>query len=102
MSARHLIDVDSVVSAGEDVVASALADEVVILNLNSGVYHGLESVGARVWELIERQPIPVGAVRDALVDEYDVEPAHCEQDLLAFLEELKSNGLLELRSHAAA
>ena len=101
MSARQSIDMRSVVSVGADVVASALADEVVILNLNSGVYHGLESVGARVWELIG-QSIPVASVRDALVDEYDVEPAHCEQDLLAFLEELERNGLLAHATHAAA
>jgi len=72
-----------------------VADEVVILDLKSGVYHGLESVGARAWELMA-EPRSVAEVRDQLVDEYDVEPDRCESDLLRLLEELKSNGLVDV------
>lgn len=93
------MSVRSIVCISNDAISSRLADEVVILNLRSGVYHGLEAVGSRVWELIEK-PAEVSAVRDALLDEYDVEPQRCEQDLLALLEELKANGLLEVRAAA--
>ena len=89
------ITVDSIVSAGKDLVFSNVADEVVILDLKSGVYHGLESVGARAWELMA-EPRSVAEVRDQLVDEYDVEPDRCESDLLRLLEELKSNGLVDV------
>jgi hypothetical protein len=89
------ITVDSIVSAGKDLVFSNVADEVVILDLKSGVYHGLESVGARAWELMS-EPRSVAEVRDQLVDEYDVEPDRCESDLLRLLEELKSHGLVDV------
>lgn len=100
MSNQASVSVRSVVATGTDLLASRLEDEVVILDLKSGVYHGLEAVGARVWELIG-QPAPVHAVRDSLLDEYEVEPQRCEQDLLALLAELKSHGLLEVRHEAA-
>jgi hypothetical protein len=101
MSNQGAVEVQSVVSTGNDLVSSRIADEVVILDLKSGIYHGLEEVGARVWELID-EPSPVEAVRDTLLDEYEVEPGRCERDLLALLEELKGHGLLEVRTAALA
>lgn len=101
MSSEGNLSVQSIVCTSSDAIFSRLAEEIVILNLRSGVYHGLESVGSRVWELI-CQPAAVGAVRDALVDEYDVEPDRCERDLLALFEELKAHGLLEVVAEAAA
>ena len=89
------ISLDSIVSPSKDLVFSNVADEVVILDLKSGVYHGLESVGARAWELMTDQ-LPVREVRDRLVDEYDVQPQQCESDLLRLLEELKSHGLVDV------
>jgi len=96
MSSEPSVSIDAVVSTGKDLVSSRLSDEVVILDLKSGVYHGLEAVGARVWELVA-EPTPVRDVRDALLEEYEVEPAQCEGDLLRLLEELKSHGLVEVR-----
>lgn len=100
MSGKGSVCVESIVATGADVIASRLEDEVVILDLKSGVYHGLEAVGARIWELID-PTTPVHAIRDSLLDEYEVEPARCEQDLLALLDELNSHGLLEVRHEAA-
>jgi hypothetical protein len=93
------LSVCSVVAVSPNQVSSDLDGEVVILNLHSGVYHGLEEVGARVWGLI-REPAPVRHLRDALLDEYDVEPLRCEEDLIALLGELKDHGLLEVRHDA--
>jgi coenzyme PQQ synthesis protein D (PqqD) len=89
------ISLDSVVCPAKDLVFSNVAEEVVILDLKSGVYHGLEEVGARAWELMAEQR-PVREVRDRLLDEYDVEPQQCESDLLRLIEELKSHGLVEV------
>ncbi len=89
------ISLDSVVSPNKDLVFSNVADEVVILDLKSGVYHGLESVGARAWELMA-EARPVREVRDRLLDEYDVECQVCESDLLRLIEELKSHGLVDV------
>ena len=37
-------------------------------------------------------------LRAAVVEEYEVEPARCEADLLALLEKLRSEGLIEIRT----
>src|ERR1700730_16508571 len=95
MATATPISVDSIVSTSKDLVFSNVADEVVILDLKSGVYHGLEAVGARAWELMT-EPRPVRDVRDKLLEEYDVDPQQCESDLLRLIEELESHGLLDV------
>ena len=92
---------DSIVVVSPDQVSSDLAGEIVMLNLKNGTYYGLDQVGARVWGLIE-QPHRVAAIRDAILEEYDVEPERCEQDLLALLGELEQAGLIEVRDEWSA
>src|SRR5438132_8419530 len=84
---RHAVSLSSVVVAGKGQISSDLAGEAVILNLQTGMYYGLARVGARIWELI-REPTRVADVRDAIVLEYDVDPARCQHDLLCLLEQL--------------
>jgi hypothetical protein len=85
----------SVVVAAKDHVSCDLVGEAVILHLKSGVYYGLNTVGARVWSLIQ-EPKTVDALLVTLLDEYDVDSGRCEFDLLALLSELKDNDLLEI------
>lgn len=95
------LSVDSVVVAAPHHAACDLAGEAVILDLDSGLYYGLEAVGARIWELL-RDPIRVAALRDTLLGEYDVAPKVCQSDLLAVLGELLSAGLIEVRHDGAS
>lgn len=97
MDAR--LSVHSIVSAASEQVSCPLGDEAAILNLKNTVYYGLDPVGARVWNLLQ-QPKTVGELRDALLDEYEVDAGRCEIDLLELLEKLRSEGLIEVRSAA--
>jgi hypothetical protein len=94
-----VISLNSTVAASENQVSSDLGGEVVLLNLVSGVYYGLDAVGARVWELIQ-VPRGVQEIRDTLLEEYDVEPERWERDLLALLDRLADEGLIKVHENA--
>jgi hypothetical protein len=89
------------VVASDGQVSSEIGEEVAILDLKAGTYYGLDSVGARVWELIQR-PKSVGEIRNVLLEEYEVEPKRCERDLLALLQTLVNEGLVEVRNGTPA
>jgi hypothetical protein len=91
------IAADTVVVAAADQVSAGLDDEAVVLNLRSGSYHGLNEVGARVWQLLA-EPRSVSSVADAIVSEYDVDRTRCQADILVLLEELLDQGLIEVRA----
>ena len=81
----------------DGIVFQSLQDELVLLNLHTGVYFGLNPVGARIWHLIQtRQPAPLRQVLDALVEEYDVPSDRCTDDLLSLIARLEENRLLEI------
>jgi hypothetical protein len=86
----------SVVVAAKDQVSCDLAGEAAILNIKSGLYYGLDPVGARIWSLMQ-EPRPVAEIQDAIAAEYDVEPERCAADLAELLQKLLSEGLIELK-----
>lgn len=83
------------VHALPDQMSANLAGEVVVLDLSCGIYFGLGGVASRVWELL-KQPRTVEDLEHAILEEYDVEPTRCREDLLALLTELEKSGLVEL------
>jgi len=88
------------VIAAPEQVSCPLGEEAAILNLKNTVYYGLNPVGARVWSLLQK-PRSVGELRDALLDEYDVEEVRCERDLLELLERMRVEGLILVTNAAA-
>ena len=53
MGMSQTISDRSVVVATKDQVSCDLAGEAAILNIKSGVYYGLDPVGARIWTLMQ-------------------------------------------------
>ena len=96
---KNAITKHSVVEAASGQVSSDLGEELAILDLEAGVYYGLDAVGARIWHLIEK-PRTVSDIRDILLEEYDVEHERCERDLLALLRSLADEGLVEVKYEA--
>jgi hypothetical protein len=84
-----------VVSAAKDQLSCDLGGEAAVLNVKTGVYYGLDPVGARIWNLIQ-QPRPIHEIRDVLLEEFDVEAGKCSSDLFALLERLQAEGLIEV------
>jgi Coenzyme PQQ synthesis protein D (PqqD) len=82
-------------------VSCDLAGEAAILSLKNSMYYGLDVVGARIWNLVQ-EPRTVGGIRDALVQEYDVEPGRCERDVIQLLQRLAAEGLVEIKRDTAA
>jgi hypothetical protein len=96
---RISLDFTVVVSGNQ--VSSELGEEVAILDLKAGMYYGLDSVGARVWELIQR-PKSIREIWNVLLEEYEVDPERCERDLLALLQKLVDEGLVEVQDETPA
>lgn len=91
------ISPSTVVVVASNLVACELGEDVAILNVATGVYYGLDAVGARVWKLL-KGPSTVGDIRDAIVCAYDVDAERCERDLIVLVEKLHAEGLVELRA----
>jgi hypothetical protein len=98
MESRLLLH--SIVTVAPEQVSCPLGEEAAILNLKNTVYYGLNPVGARVWSLLQT-PRSVAELRDALLEEYDVEAQRCEHDLFELLEKMRGEGLIRVTGAVA-
>ena len=92
---------DSIVVAAKDQVSCDLDGEAAVLNLATGIYYGLDKVGATIWQHIQT-PSPVTSLCDALVTQYDVDAETAKSDLMNFLDEMMNEGLVELLPNEAS
>lgn len=89
------LSLDSQVVAAQDQIFCNLSGEIVILSVQSGLYFGLDLVGARVWELLQ-QPRAVRDIVEQLLDEYDVDAERCRHDVLVLLREMRRRELIDV------
>jgi hypothetical protein len=79
----------------QHVVYRGFPSETVVLNLNTGRYHGLNATAGRMLEALERSP----SVRDAaaaVAASYGQEQAVIERDLCELCQLLLDRGLIEV------
>lgn len=76
-------------------VSCPLHGEAALLQLDQGVYYGLNTVGARMWELLQ-QGSSLAEVRDRICAEYEIDEAACERDLCELVDDLSAAGLVQL------
>jgi hypothetical protein len=99
-SQRGRLAISTMVVAARELLTGGFDTEAVILDLRDGVYYGLDGVGASMWSLLQR-PTSLRALRDAIVAEYDVEPARCLADLRELCAELLRRGLIRVAGDGA-
>ena len=76
-----------------EVIVREVGDEFVILDLERGVYYGLQDVAAQIWRSLTSGH-SISETVDALLSEYDVDRAQLEQDLARLIEVLREAGLV--------
>jgi hypothetical protein len=86
------------VRVGDEVLSSRMDKETVILNLKTGMYHGLDPVGTRFFELVKASG-NLAEVHRQLLTEFDVTPDRLEADLLSLCQEMMAKGILEIAIH---
>ena len=90
-----MLTISSRVVVAETAVFRELEGEAVLLNLDTGIYFGLNEVGTRMWRLLEQHG-QLDAVRDAIVGEFDVNASTAERDVLALVGALQDKGLVRV------
>jgi hypothetical protein len=83
----------------DGILSHDLQGELVILDLKTGVYFGLDPIGTRIWHLLQAHQ-SLQKVLDSLVEEYEVTEGACAHDLLGFVAKMLERGLVEVNNKA--
>ena len=88
-----MISLESRVTIHQDAVFRELDGEAVILQLEAGMYFGLDPVGTRLWQLIETHG-QLRPVLEAAATEFDVPADVLERDLIELVSGLAEKQLV--------
>ena len=89
------ITLEQNVEPSPDVLCQEVGGEMVLLDLNSESYFGLDEIGARIWALLNEEKA-VGQIVETLLEEYEVDRARLEGDVNELLENLLEAGLIKM------
>lgn len=78
----------------DSVVSREVGGEMVLLDLASGQYFGLDPVGSRIWELLSEGTRSLGSICDAVEAEYEAERQQIETDVIALADHLLEMNLI--------
>lgn len=90
------ITLETVVQRDPEQEFSLIDDEVVMLSLKTGKYYTLNSVGSRIWQLLEKQTTIKDIIKQ-LVQEYEIEKNKCIYDTISIIEDLVNRSLVIIK-----
>ena len=83
------------VTFADTVFAQEVDGEMVLLDMQSENYFGLDEVGTVIWQAMQEQRC-LKDILLVLMEQYDVKEDILEKDLLTFTDALVENGLIEV------
>jgi hypothetical protein len=89
------LDESSVVVAADHTTSAEVDGESVILDLDGGVYYGLNSSGSRIWKKLQEKKT-IEELIDEITKEYDVGRSECEDDIFSLVQDLRENNLINI------
>lgn len=98
MSERATLSVTDIVRRAPFVIETELDGEIILLHPETGECYALNAIATRIWTALA-EPGSVRSICSALIERYDVDRATCEAQVLALLEQLRGEGVIQ-RSEA--
>ncbi len=91
------IALESQIRQSSAIYTSSIDNEAVMLNVDLGKYFGMNSVASEIWNKL-KNTMTVASLIHSLSSEYNVSPEECQADVVPFLDQLISNGLIEIET----
>lgn len=95
MNKKNTISKDTIVRRIENIDATDLNGEKVMMNLEKGQYFALNEVGSRIWDVIDK-PTSVGEITNVLLSEYEIDADTCIEAVLDFLGKMNDAELISV------
>ena len=89
------MDLNKKVTFADTVFAQEVDGEMVLLDMESENYFGLDEVGTSIWQSMQENAV-LSEVFKNLLAQYDVGEEVLENDLKVFVEKLQESGLVKV------
>ncbi|MFZ9956417.1 MAG: PqqD family peptide modification chaperone [Flavobacteriales bacterium] len=87
------MDLNQKIARSDNFVFNEVDGELVMMNIETGAYASLNETGKSIWTLLD-SPKSVAEVVSSLVEEYEIDQATCEKEVLPFVENMLNSDVL--------
>lgn len=84
-----------IVTRNRELISAPVHDEIVMMDIDSGRYYGLDDIGSVIWRRVE-SPQTFGALIDSLVAEYDADRGVIAADVSKLLVLMAEHKVIDL------
>ncbi|HEY5279872.1 MAG TPA: PqqD family protein, partial [Pseudolabrys sp.] len=92
---QHPIGSDTLITRTTSVLTAEIRNEIVMMDVDSGRYLGLDDIGGDIWRRLEA-PRTFAQLLDGLVSDYEAERTVIEGDLKDLLADMARHKLVTL------
>jgi hypothetical protein len=89
------MDLNQKIARSDNFVFNEVDGELVMMNIETGAYASLNETGKSIWTLLDA-PKSLSEVVSSLVEEYEIDQATCEKEVLPFVENMLKSEVLTL------
>lgn len=89
------MDLNQKIARSDNFVFNEVDGELVMMNIETGAYASLNETGKSIWTLLDA-PKSLSEVVSSLVEEYEIDQATCEKEVLPFVENMLKSEVLML------
>lgn len=89
------IQLESMVRRNNAYPFQRIKDEIVIVEPRNRQMHHLNEIGTDIWELLF-EPHTIQEIISQIMEEYEVDTATLQRDVISFLQEMMSHNLITL------
>ncbi len=87
------MNLDTRLVVSSSVVTREVGGELMLMDLESGTYFGLDAIGGRAWQALEER-LTIKELCEQLENEFDVPPEQLREDMLALARDLLEHKLV--------
>ena len=97
MPEHRLLNTGSTIRQAKGHVACDVGDEVVLLSITNGEYYAFNATASLLWRGLQPDaPRSIASLLDREMQGFDVEPERAAREVLAILQSLLDEGLIEV------
>jgi hypothetical protein len=86
---------DTMVVQKKTLPSVVLDEEIALMNTENGRYYSLDPIGSRIWAIMAEQ-ISIKEIVAILLQEYEVSPEICGNDVIDLVKQLNEQGLVNI------
>jgi hypothetical protein len=89
------MDLNQKIARSDNFVFNEVDGELVMMNIETGAYASLNETGKSIWGFLDA-PKSISEIVSSLIEEYEIDQATCEKEVLPFIQNMIKSEVLVL------